>query len=606
MPPSPLITLQTITKSHGTTPLFAGLSLVVAEGERLALVGNNGCGKSTLLQVMVGVEEIDDGAITSVKGLHTAYVPQQESFPAGVTVSEVVEEALVSAMCDPADIARRISVALGEMGFRDNDTKVDTLSGGWRKRLSIAAALAREPDLLLLDEPTNHLDIDSIVWLEEFISSLRCAVVFVSHDRYFIENLATRVLEINRAYPGGALIAEGSYSAFLEYREQVRDQMERHRATLQNKVRREVEWLRQGVKARTTKSQSRIDEAHRLMGELAKVSAPDRGRAGIEFSSSRRKTKDLIVAESVSQSRGGKELFRNLTLSISPGTRLAIVGPNGSGKTTLIKTLFGELPPTAGTVQHANNLSIALFDQARGAAQQDITLKEFLCPEGDSVLFQGESIHVAGWAARFLFSRDHLGVSVASLSGGEKARALLARIMVQRADILLFDEPTNDLDIATLEVLEESLESFAGGVIIVTHDRYLLDKIGCSVVGLGQGHAQLFGDYPQWEIARREQRKQDRQRDKSTKMGQGSIGQHPSASTTPKPKLSRIDAKALANIERDINTAEQRLAKIQEDLSDPVIASDAMKLSELCAALSDQQKKIDSLYQRWEELEASK
>jgi ATP-binding cassette subfamily F protein uup len=596
MPPSPIISTQEITKGFSESPLFSKLSLAIHEQERLALIGNNGSGKSTLLKILAGLEEVDDGTVSVRKGLRCAYVPQQEDLPPGKTAGEIIEQTLHAHGVDHGDTARRASIYLGAAGFNDDSVLADSLSGGWKKRLSIACALALEPDCILLDEPTNHLDIDSILWLENYLGSLRCAVAFVSHDRYFIERLATRVLEINKMYPNNAMLCDGGYADYIEFREERLAQLQQQRQSLANKVRREVEWLRQGVKARTTKSRSRINEAHNLIDKLKSSPTGEQRRAEIEFSSTQRKTKELIKAERIAQSMGGKQLFSEVSLVLSPGSRLAVVGPNGSGKTTFIRTLLGDLPPTGGRVIRASNLRTAFMDQARSQLRDDMTLREFLCPHGDSVLYQGQSTHVAAWAARFLFSHDHLATTLGSLSGGERARALLAKSMSQECDVLLFDEPTNDLDIATLENLEESFETFPGAIVLITHDRYLLERTASSVLGLRNGAGIMYGSYEQWEAARGDEESSSISKKETAKGSEGK----PKQAT----KLSYKDARELSMIEETIALAEAKLSELQGAIDSGEHSTNANKLSELCDALIAQQQEIERLYDRWQHLES--
>ncbi len=599
MSPTPLISLQGVTKGFSERPLFKDLSIVIAEDELVALLGNNGSGKSTLLKILAGLEEPDSGNVSSRKGLRCAYVAQQEIFDNTLTVSAVIEQHILANGIDPDDLARRSSVALGTAGFHDGEAQVSSLSGGWRKRLAIASAMALEPELLLLDEPTNHLDIDSIAWLEEYLASAPCSVVFVSHDRYFIERIASRVIEISQRYPNDYISSDGGYADFLDYRESLLEQLEQQRASLANKVRREVDWLRQGVKARTTKSRSRINEAHRLIDKLRSSPGAVR-RAQLDFSATQRKTKELLKAEHISQGFNGTPLFSDISLLLSPGSRLAIVGPNGSGKTTLIRTLLGDLAPTAGRVVRAPNLRVAFLDQARKQLTPEVTLKRFLCPDGDSVYFQGESIHVAAWAMRFLFTHHQLSLKVSSLSGGEQARALLARIMTQDVDILLFDEPTNDLDITTLEVLEESLDSFAGALVLVTHDRYLLERTGSSVLGIRPGGSSMYASYDQWEQDRAE-----KPRANVPHRDDQNVAQRPPAEKI-KTRLSYNDERELKGIERALAKAEELLEKTQGRIDSGEFSTNSHKLTELCSLLTEQQAEVTRLYARWQELETLK
>jgi ATP-binding cassette subfamily F protein uup len=392
------------------------------------------------------------------------------------------------------------------------------------------------------------------------------------------------------------MVCDGSYSDYLERREDRLEQMQQQRRSLANKARREVEWLRQGVKARTTKSRARINEAHKLIDTLKQTPTGEQRRPEIDFSSTQRRTKELLKAERVSQALGGKQLFSEVSLILSPGSRLAVVGPNGSGKTTFIRTLLGDLPPTGGRVIKASNLRVSFIDQARSQLRDDLTLREFLCPHGDSVLYQGQSLHVAAWASRFLFTHNHLATTLGSLSGGERARALLAKSMSQECDILLFDEPTNDLDIATLENLEESFESFPGAIVLITHDRYLLERSASIVLGLASGIGTLFSTYSQWEASR------ENTKDPGLpKKGQSKATDSKNKQAT---KLSYKDARELSSMEDTIAQAEAKLSEVQAQIDSGEYSTNSEKLTELCDQLVLRQQEVERLYSRWQELES--
>src|ERR1039457_4743770 len=483
-----------LSKSFGSRALFENISLGISEGERLGLIGPNGAGKSTLLRILSGQLEPDSGSISMRRNTRIGYVPQQTAFPAHRTAAEIVAEAIAGERLDDLERAARINITLGRAGFSDGAVRTESLSGGWTRRLAIARELAREPDLLFLDEPTNHLDLEGILWLEKLLASASFASVVVSHDRYFLDKVVNDMAEIDRVYPEGIFRVEGNYSHFLEKKEEFLLAQSSRQESLANIVRREVEWLRRGAKARTGKSRARTDEAGRLIRELSEMESRSvKDVAQIDFTATDRRTKRLLSAEAISKELGGRTLFRDLSFTLSPGIRLGLLGLNGSGKTTLLRILASELQPDSGRVELALNLRVVYFDQAREHLDPTQTLRQGLGAHGDFVIFRDRPIHVAGWAKRFLFDSGQLDRPIASLSGGEQARVLIARLMLQPADLLLLDEPTNDLDIPTLDVLEESLAEFTGALVLVTHDRYLLDRVSTAVLGLdGMRGAQLY------------------------------------------------------------------------------------------------------------------
>ncbi|HWP73985.1 MAG TPA: ABC-F family ATP-binding cassette domain-containing protein, partial [Methylomirabilota bacterium] len=499
-----LLSCEAVGKAYGTRSLFEELSFGLFEGDQVGLVGPNGAGKSTLLKILADLESPDRGRRSLRGGVRVGYVPQDPAFPPGGTVEDVVASALSAV--DEADRPGRIAHALGRAGFADGRPEVAALSGGWQKRLAIARELAAEPDVLLMDEPTNHLDVDGILWLEALLAERARACLVVSHDRYFLEHVATRMLEIDRKYPSGLFETDGRYSEFLVRRDEFLRGQAAYEESLANTVRREIEWLRRGAKARSTKAKGRIKEADRLIEELRDARTRGATRtAGIDFVASGRRTRELLVARGLTKALGGRRLVRGLDLIITPGVRVGLMGPNGSGKTTLLNLLAGALEPDAGSIERADGLRTVRFEQQRAWLDPDLPLRRALAPEGDAVVFQGRNVHVAAWAKRFLFPPEHLEVPVGRLSGGEQARIHIARLMREPADLLILDEPTNDLDIPTLDVLEESLAAFEGGLVLVTHDRFMLDRIATVIVALdGQGGAETFADYAQWEGARRE------------------------------------------------------------------------------------------------------
>ena len=590
-----LLSCQGVGKAFGARSLFDDLSFALFEGDQAGLVGPNGSGKSTLLKILSGAESPDRGSRSLRTGVRIGYVPQDPLFASGGTVGEVLAAALSGV--DDEDRPGHVAQALSRGGFADGRAQVDTLSGGWRKRLAIARELAAAPDILLMDEPTNHLDLEGILWLEDLLQEQSRAFLVVSHDRYFLEHVATRMLELNRVYPRGMFETEGSYSDFLARRDDFLRGQAAYQDALANTVRREIEWLRQGAKARSTKAKGRIKQAGRLIEELEGARA--RGftsTAGIDFTSSQRRTRRLLVARGVSKSLGGRRLVSDLDLAVTPGTRVGLIGPNGSGKTTLLNVLAGVVPPDSGDIERAEGLRIVRFEQERAGLDPAESLRRALAPEGDAVVFQGRNVHVAAWAKRFLFRPEQLEVPVGHLSGGEQARILIARLMREPADLLILDEPTNDLDIPTLEVLEDSLAEFDGALVLVTHDRFMLERVSTTILALdGRGGTATFADYAQWEGSRATPEPEPRK---------------PSSERSVEPprarpkRLGYREQREWDGMEEAILTAERALEACQRDVDDPAIASDPTALQERYTALEAARADVDRLYARWAELEA--
>jgi ATP-binding cassette subfamily F protein uup len=590
----PILNAQGVSKSYSAVPLLRDVAFTIEERARIGLIGPNGSGKSTLLGILAGQIEPDAGEVVVRKRTRLSYVAQQSEFAPGTTVRVVLEASLKRIAAPATEWEGRIGETLGRTGFTDFAVDASSLSGGWRKRLSIAEALVQQPDVLLLDEPTNHLDLSGIEWLEGLLNTASFASIVVSHDRYFLENVCTETVELNRAYPDGLLRVNGNYSAFLLKKEAFLEAQAKRQDALSNRVRTEIEWLRRGPKARTTKSKARIDRANELIGELAEVSGRNRtATAAIEFSATDRQTKRLMELENLEYGFAERKLFAGLNFVFGAGTRIGLVGPNGSGKTTLLRLLRGEIDPDSGSIKRATGLRTVYFDQNR-ILPPDITLRRALAPDSDSVIYQDRVIHVASWAARFLFNGDQLNQPVGRLSGGERARVLIARLMLEPADLLLLDEPTNDLDIPTLEILEESLLEFRGVLVLVTHDRYMLDRVCTTVLGLdGRGNAESFADYSQWDTWQRQPQPEAK-----------TAVQQEKRSPTGKKKLSYLEAREFAGIEDRVTAAEEQLARERSVVEDPAVATDAVRLQEALQAMEQAQTLLDELYTRWAELEA--
>ncbi len=601
----PILNAQNISKQFGATPLFEKIDFAVHDDDRIALIGPNGTGKSTLLAILGGEQEPDSGQVAFRKRVRVGYVHQISEFSPRATVRDVIDSAQARASVPESDREQRLRETLGRAGFAEPgasgisfSAEAVTLSGGWRKRLAIAEALVTHPDVLLLDEPTNHLDIEGIEWLEGLLQSAPFAFVVVSHDRRFLENTASEIVELNRIYSDGLFRVKGSYSGFLEDREAWLESEQRAQESLRNRVRTEVEWLRRGPKARATKAKARIDNANSLIAQLQDSESRSRSlSAGIAFDATQRQTKRLIEMEDAAVTLGDRIILQGITFSLMAGLKLGLVGPNGSGKTTLLRAMTGELPRSSGQVRRAPALRIVYFSQLR-ELDTSLTLRRALAPDSDSVVYQDRVVHVAGYASRFLFTGEQLNQPVSRLSGGERARVLIARLMLQPADVLILDEPTNDLDIPTLEILEEALLDFSGALVLVTHDRYLLDRVTNAVLGLdGQGSAALFADYIQWE----EWRAQADHSSEAPAPEAVPASSLPSAAAQKK-KLSYLEQREYDAIDARIEAVDQRLHRARARVEDPAVATNAAALTEALAEVDSAQAEHDAVYERWMEL----
>jgi ATP-binding cassette subfamily F protein uup len=616
----PILNAQNVTKQFGAKPLFLNISLTVEDGDRIGLIGPNGAGKSTLLAVLAGQVEPDTGELAVRKRARAAYVPQDSRFTPGLSVRQVLEKALAAAHVNESEREGRLRELTGRAGFADLDAEAAALSGGWRKRLAITQAMVIEPEVMLLDEPTNHLDLAGIEWLEELLRNASFAAVTVSHDRYFLESTSSEIIELNRIYADGLLRVKGNFSRFLEEKQAYLEAQNRQQESLRNTVKTEIEWLRRGPKARTTKSKARIDSANEMIGQLKDLdSRTVVNSAGIDFEASMRKTKRLVeftdvacdvpvsddgadeASPKLEKDLPGRRLFTGLNFVLTAGMKVGLVGPNGSGKTTFLRLLRGEIEPAEGEIRKADALRLVYFSQMR-ELDDSLTLRRALAPEGDSVIHQGRVVHVASWAARFLFTSEQLNQPVRNLSGGERARVLIAKLMLEPADVLLLDEPTNDLDIPTLEILEENLLDFPGALVLVTHDRYLLNRVASTVLGLdGRGHTGRFADYAQWEDWMEEQ--DDAAQDKQARKPDAStVGQRAQEEAGGKKKLSYLEAREFAAIEGLVEKSDARLEAARDLVERPDIAINASALQEALLELDKAQHENDALYARWAEL----
>ncbi len=593
---SVLLAARDLMKSFSTRPLFDGLTFDLRVGEKVGLIGPNGAGKSTLLRLLTGREAPDAGTITTRRGTVVGYLAQDDVFPANRSAREVVVDGLAGTDLEDHERDTRAAIALTRVGFDDHDQPAGTLSGGWRKRLALARELAREPDVLLLDEPTNHLDLPGVVWLEKLLRSAPFGYLVATHDRAFLRAVADDVMEVSRSYPGGVFRADGGYDSFADKRDDFLEAQARQREAVANQVRRETDWLGRKESAQRRKSRSRIGEAADRRAELAEldVRTAARGAAGIDFAGTGRQTKKLVTATGVAKALGGKPLFSGLDVLLAPGTRLGLLGPNGGGKSTLLRVLAGELAPDVGTVTRADGLRAVTFEQGRASLDPTLPLRRALSPNSEMVTFRDRQLHVGGWAKQFLFRAEQLDIEVGALSGGEQARVRIAQLMLKPADVLFLDEPTNDLDIPALEVLEDTLADFPGAVVLVSHDRDLMDRLCTGVVGLdGRGNAAHYGSVTQWLDAM--------SREEPVKTKEPARAAAPAAKKSK--KLSYKEQQEWDGMEAAVTAAEGEVSARQAEVESASTAGHAA-LTDACRRLEESQAAVEALYARWQELEA--
>lgn len=603
-----LLSVQNLSKSFAHRSLFEAISFSLEENEHVGLIGPNGAGKSTLLRILAGREDADAGDVVPRKNLRIGFLEQTPSFSDGATIASAVAEGVEpSRIHHDWEKEALVNEQIAKLSLADfkPEHPVAKLSGGWQKRVALARELIREPDLLLLDEPTNHLDVESIYWLEDLIARSNFATLTVTHDRLFLQRVSQRILELDRRNPKGLLSVRGAYADFLEAKEQLLSAQERQEAALKNTLRRETEWLRRGPKARTTKQQARIHRAEDLKEQVEEIGARNQSRtAGIEFKQDKRLPKKLVEAKGIAKSHGGKVLFEDVDLILSPGSRVGLLGRNGCGKTSLIRALFGTSPddkPDRGDVFHYDELAVAYFEQNRALLDPNETVAKTLAPHGDQVIYRGTPLHIRSYLDRFLFTKLQSDMPVAKLSGGEQSRLLIAKLMLKDANVLVLDEPTNDLDMSTLDILQSCLEDFAGAVLLVTHDRYFLDAVCNKILAFplddtGPRRITAFADLAQWESWREDQRTAFRAKlEPAAKSA-------PSTAASAKPKKrSYKDQLEFDSMEGRIHEAETELKRLEKEAEES--ASNAAKLLDLQPKIAELQQRIESLYARWAELE---
>ena len=591
-----------LSKSFGARSLFSGLTFAIESNERIGLIGPNGAGKSTLLRILAGQMAPDSGTLSFQRGMKVGFMEQVPTFaPDAYILSTVLEGSNDPYEWENISLAHEFISKL-ELDAFEVDTPIAKLSGGWKKRVALAREMIKKPDLLLLDEPTNHLDVESILWLEKFLSRSDFSTLTITHDRLFLQRVSDRIIELDSRHPGGLLSVKGDYAAYVEVRSQLISAQERREVILKNTLRRETEWLRQGAKARTTKQQARINRAGDLKETVEDLTTRNQTRtARIDFQSAEKNPKKLIEAKSISKKYGDRKIITDFDLMVTPGMRIGLLGSNGSGKSTLIRILLGFEAPSAGMVLRSEHLSVAYFDQTREALDPNVTLSKTLCPSGDYVDYRGARVHIRSYLDRFLFTSTQMDMPVGKLSGGEQARILIAKLMLTQANILVLDEPTNDLDMATLSVLEECLTEFNGAVILVSHDRYFLDQVANKILAFpkdGSGKLISFSDLNQWESWYLDQPKNQPPIPEKAALKTDEVA------AGKKKKLGFKEQRELDSMEANIKIVEDQLAVLVHESSLPQNASNSVTLAKISEQMSELQKEIDRLYHRWTDLES--
>ncbi|MGM0584897.1 MAG: ABC-F family ATP-binding cassette domain-containing protein [Pseudomonadota bacterium] len=597
----PILTLTDIALGFGGEPLFEGLSCAVQPGDRVCLVGRNGSGKSTLMKIMAGLVEPDSGDRFLQPGASVGYLPQDPDFAGFATLSDYAAADLEAPEVWRAEMAMEgLKVPAGQAP--------DAASGGERRRAALARVLADDPDLLLLDEPTNHLDIEAIAWLEARLSQTRKAFVLVSHDRAFLRALTRRIIWIDR---GAARMLDQGFEAFEDWRDKIFEEEDQQRRKLDKLIKQEAHWAVEGISARRKRNQGRLRRLQDLKSERA-GQRERTGAAAMALETASASGKRVIEAEHISKSYDGRPVIRDFSMRVMRGDRVAFVGPNGAGKTTLIKMLIGEVAPDSGRVTLGTNLVPAVFDQARAALDPGKSLWETLTLDpqtevkgrSDQVMVRGRPKHVVGYLKDFLFDERQARGPVKALSGGERARLLLARIMAKESNLLILDEPTNDLDVETLDLLQELVNDYQGTVLLVSHDRDFLDRTATSTVVLeGGGRATVYAGGWSDMVAQRGGAPLGEASDDAPAPAKPAAAK-PEKPGKPAAKLSYKQGKRLEDLPGEMERLSAEIAKLEGLLADPDLYSrDPAKFEKATAALTARQEALSKAEEEWLELE---
>jgi ABC transport system ATP-binding/permease protein len=620
----PLYRLDNVSLAYGPQILLDRIKLAVHAGERFGLLGRNGTGKSTFLQLLAGEVHADDGEVWRRPGIRVSYLPQELPAASGETVYEFVaaglgeaglalrkfhqltqtgDEASLKALSevqqkldalDGWTLQQQVETVLSRLSLAA-ESRLAELSGGWRRRAALARALVGQPDLLLLDEPTNHLDITAIQWLESALREYRGAIMLITHDRRFLQAVANEILELDR---GQLRHWHGDYRGFLQFREEQLAAEETANAEFDKKLAREEQWIRQGIKARRTRNEGRV-RALKKMREERRQRRDVQGKANLQLEQAHRSGKMVVEAEHISKHYGGKVVIRDFSTTILRGDKIGVIGPNGVGKTTLLKMLLGQLAPDSGRVKLGTNLNIAYFDQLRSQLEPEQTVIDNIAEGREFITINGKQRHVISYLQDFLFTPDRTRQPVKSLSGGEQNRLILAHLFSKPANVLVLDEPTNDLDLETLELLEELLLDFSGTLLLVSHDRSFIDNVVTStLVFEGDGIVNDYvGGYEDW-LRQSPAMEKTPVREKCTTA-------EPTLQTKPTAKkLSYKLQRELEQLPGEVERTEQAISSLEQTVADPAFyTQEQARMEQVFQGLAELQATLEQLYARWEELE---
>ncbi|MFY0656748.1 MAG: ATP-binding cassette domain-containing protein [Neptunomonas phycophila] len=632
----PLIRIDKASLAFGTRPLLTDVELNIEPGERIGLVGLNGAGKSTLMKVINKEVALDGGDLWIDPACRIAQLPQALPAADERRVWDVVAEGLqdiVNLRREYDEVASQDDISMSKLeslqqkiealdGWQleqnvervltqlslDGEALMSSLSGGWRRRAALGAALVQNPDLLLLDEPTNHLDIGTIEWMEQQLIEFRGGLLFVSHDRALVDHLATRIIELDR----GVLTSfKGNYTSYVEQKQVLLENEARQNALFDKKLAQEEVWIRQGIKARRTRNEGRVRTLEKLRNERAER-MNRQGKASFNLEEAQKSGKLAAELEHVSVAFEGKQVIRDFSMTLQRGDRVGLIGPNGAGKSTLLKLILGDIEPDSGSIKRGTKLEVAYFDQLRGQLDMDKTVIDNISEGRESIEINGNTRHIIGYLNDFLFSPERARTPVRALSGGECNRVLLAKLFSQPANLLVLDEPTNDLDVETLELLEEILMEYKGTVLLVSHDRAFLDNVVTSTVAFeGNGRLKAYvGGYKDWLRQRPEPTAVGKEAGKNAPKPAKEAAKVEPVKAAPAPKKASVKLsyklqRELESLPAEIEAAETSLEALQSEMADPAFyEQDHAKVAEKVAQLSEQEAILERLMERWVELEA--